>query len=300
MATNVDAIDLHQEHAKSNYLERAFLSSPNQIRLIGDLRRTAVRLSTYRSRWQGEAPYKAALLAFSKARQALYQRDFEGGWKCLAETERLELFLMEKEELAAKCVIIDEQGKAKLNGWRADAFKRIMKKMDGSATPERLGQALSMITDSQETKFYSIGLMRRQGNLVSSLLIVLSLIFLAVARGFPDLQQSLSHDALSLSGGYWVLLGSFVLGAIGACVSALISFSTPQVMRIPDRIMDSIITLVRPVIGGASALISTFLLLSGVIRGDQLNLAFLFVVAFAFGFSERLVISTVSRIGSKQ
>jgi len=49
MATNVDAIDLHQEHAKSNYLERAFLSSPNQIRLIGDLRRTAVRLSTYRS-----------------------------------------------------------------------------------------------------------------------------------------------------------------------------------------------------------------------------------------------------------
>jgi hypothetical protein len=77
------------------------------------------------------------------------------------------------------------------------------------------------------------------------------------------------------------------------------SFSQPQTLRVPDRLMDFIITLVRPVIGGASALVSTFFFLSGIIHGEKFNLAFLFVVAFAFGFSERLVMRSVGGIEAK-
>jgi hypothetical protein len=86
---------------------------------------------------------------------------------------------------------------------------------------------------------------------------------------------------------------------MGACVSALMSFSQPQTLRVPDRLMDFIITVVRPVIEGASALVSSFLFLSGIIHGGKFNVAFLFVIAFAFGFSERLVMRSVSRIEAK-
>ncbi len=300
MTTSLETLELDQKFSNLSRFRRGLLSSPNRARLIGELRRSGARLSTYQFKWFGEAPYKAALFMFSKALSAFYQQDYEGSWKCLADVSRLEFFLMDKGELGAQRVIIEEQGKAKLNGWRADAFRRVMKKFDDTETPELLGQALGLISDSQETKFFSISLMQRQANLVSLLLIVLSAAFLLVAVRFSNLQKPLSDGIPSASGGYWTpLIGSFLLGAIGACVSALISFSQRQVMRIPDRLMDFIITLVRPVIGGASALISTFLLLSGVIHIAQPTLAFLFVVAFAFGFSERLVINTIDRLSTR-
>jgi hypothetical protein len=77
------------------------------------------------------------------------------------------------------------------------------------------------------------------------------------------------------------------------------SFSRPQTLRVPDRLMDFIITLVHPAIGSASALVSSFLFLSAIIQGEKFNLAFLFVIACPFGFSERLVMKSLSRIQAK-
>ena len=94
-----------------------------------------------------------------------------------------------------------------------------------------------------------------------------------------------------------ILVGSFVIGGIGACVSALLSFSSlPQSVRIPDQIMNFVTTFVRPVVGGASGLASTLFLLSGAIHLAGISLALLYTVAFAFGFSERLVINSVNRV----
>jgi hypothetical protein len=77
------------------------------------------------------------------------------------------------------------------------------------------------------------------------------------------------------------------------------SFSSlPQSVRIPDRMMNFITTFVRPVVGGASGLASTLFLLSGTVHLGTLNLAFLYIVAFAFGFSERLVVNTVNTVST--
>jgi hypothetical protein len=306
MTADSSFMALEPKAAALKWFYRVFIS-PKRIRLIGELRRTETRLSAYQLRGKWGSPYQAALSFFSKALTAFYQHDFEGSWKCLSEVRRLELSMMEPNELAAERVAIEEEGRTKLNGWRSVAFKRIMKEAEKQETLEYLDRALSLISDSQETRFYNISLMRMQANLMAFLLIMLSILFLVFSSQLTGLSSQLTglQESLPETGNlggnhYWtILVSSFLLGSMGACVSALMSFSKPQTLRVPDRLMDFIITLVRPVIGGASAIVSTFFFLSGIIHGEKFNLAFLLVVAFAFGFSERLVMRSVGGIEAK-
>jgi hypothetical protein len=292
MATTLFVPTLDPTTAAMMAFRRAFWS-PERKRLIGELRRTEIRLAAYRVKGDSGPPYEAALSVFSKALTAFYQHDREGCWRCLSELHRLELSIMAPSELAARRVAIEEEGKTKLNGWRSDAFKRLMKEKQQDL--EYLRHADSLISDSQETKFFNISLVRRQANLMACVLMVLSILFLIIASQLVKLGAPLTED---LGGNHYrtILVSSFLLGSMGACVSALMSFSKPQRLRVPDRVLDSIITLVRPVIGGASALMSSFFLISGIVNEKSLTIATLFVVAFAFGFSERLVMSSVSRI----
>ena len=299
MTANSSFLGMEAKAAAIKWFHRIFIS-PKRIRLIGELRRTETRLSAYQLKGKWGASYQAALSFFSKALTAFYQHDFEGSWKCLSEVRRLELAIMEPMELAAERILIEEEGRTKLNGWRSAAFKRMMKEADKEETPEHLDRALSLISDSQDTRFYNISLMRMQANLMACLLIMISVLFLVFSVQLTGLQKPLPESGDLGGNHYWtILVSAFLLGSMGACVSALMSFSQPQILRVPDRMMDFIITLVRPVIGGASALVSTFFFLSGIIHGDKFNLAFLFVVAFAFGFSERLVMRSVSRVEPK-
>jgi hypothetical protein len=90
-----------------------------------------------------------------------------------------------------------------------------------------------------------------------------------------------------------------IMGGIGACVSALTS-SAPQVSgRIPKLALTLALTLVRPIVGAASALAGMFLLQSNYVRiVEHPTAATLYVTAFAFGFSERLIHGIVDVIGS--
>jgi hypothetical protein len=299
MTADSSFLGLQGRAAALRWFHRIFVS-PKRMRLIGELRRTETRLSAYQLKGIWGPPYQAALSFFSKALTAFYQHDFEGSWKCLFEARRLELAIMKPNELAAERLAIEEEGRTKLNGWRSAAFKRIIKEAEKEDKIEYLDRALSLIADSQETRFYNISLMRMQANLMACVLILLSIMFLIFSSQLTGLQESLPEKGNLGGNHYWtILLSSFLLGSMGACVSALMSFSQPQTLRVPDRLMDFIITLVRPVIGGASALVSTFFFLSGIIHGEKFNLAFLFVVAFAFGFSERLVMRSVGGIEAK-
>src|SRR5262249_47333619 len=156
----------------------------------------------------------------------------------------------------------------------------LMKESEKENTLDSLTHALSLISDSQETKFYNISLMRMQANLMACLLITISMMFLAFSSQLTGLQEQLPEKGDLGSNHYWtILVAAFLLGSMGACVSALMSFSQPQTLRVPDRLMNFVITMVGPVIGGASALVSSFLFLSGIIHADHFNIAFLFVVA---------------------
>ncbi|KLU21987.1 hypothetical protein EOS_33145 [Caballeronia mineralivorans PML1(12)] len=288
IATRPHVIDVSNRY-RSSFVARQF-ASPNGLRLLGDLRRVSTRLSAYPQTRAQDLNYYATQIILARALMAFYQNDYGGSWKCLGDALRRELFLMNKDDLASQCKIIKEQGLRKLDGWRLDAFRDIMKLNSEKISPALLSQASWLIADSQETAFYSIQLIQRQVNVIVTTLVVSSGLFLLNMNALGALNVGAVNFSVKQ------LTGSFLLGAIGACVSTLIALAGPQKLRIPDRLMNSVIAFARPFVGGGSALISSFFLMSGVIATDRLSLPLIYVVAFAFGFSERLVISTVSRL----
>jgi hypothetical protein len=88
-----------------------------------------------------------------------------------------------------------------------------------------------------------------------------------------------------------------VFGALGACLSAIQSLGRVGAHgRIPEHVASSIITITRPALGAAAALgvyaIAASGLLNISLEGEEAHLTVL-ALAFAAGFSERLVLSAV-------
>jgi hypothetical protein len=92
-----------------------------------------------------------------------------------------------------------------------------------------------------------------------------------------------------------VVLVAVAFGGIGACLSGLFSFTLQQ--RVPGEYEGYFRTLIRPVIGMASGFLAVFLLRAGVFAfGD--DLAWVAIIAFVFGFSERLFVGTIEKMNT--
>ena len=88
-----------------------------------------------------------------------------------------------------------------------------------------------------------------------------------------------------------------VFGALGACLSAIQSLGRAGAGgRIPEHVASSIITITRPALGAAAALGVYAIAASGLLNislDEQEAHLTILALAFAAGFSERLVLSAV-------
>ena len=89
--------------------------------------------------------------------------------------------------------------------------------------------------------------------------------------------------------------GVALFGAIGATVSAIMSFGTAAPdARIPERTANALVTFARPFVGAGSALLVVYAFQSGLIAPPEVVwVPFVWLLAFAAGFSERLVMRAV-------
>lgn len=120
-----------------------------------------------------------------------------------------------------------------------------------------------------------------------------------ISSGEPETDNTANQGAICAIALLLSFCGIAVFGAIGATISAIMSFvNTNPEARIPEHFMRTWLTGSRPVIGAVSALVLSFATLSGVVllvRVDTNKAAYmLWLVSFAAGFSERLVIRAVS------
>ena len=95
----------------------------------------------------------------------------------------------------------------------------------------------------------------------------------------------------------YLLAAAICLGGIGACLSAMMSFT--YFKRAPDEFETLLVTFARPLIGATSGLIAIFLAHAGLVTFGN-EVAGIGALAFLFGFSERLVIGTVQRFEDRQ
>jgi peptidoglycan/LPS O-acetylase OafA/YrhL len=140
-----------------------------------------------------------------------------------------------------------------------------------------------------------VAMLRRQ-------LIVLSLVLAAALGGVLAIATwkpiELDGDRSGPRAWVWV----FLFGALGGCLTALRSVSARSPgSRIPEQREQWLVTAARPLIGSAAALLAYALLEAQIVSvGPETNGAALLVVAFAAGFSERLVMGAVEAVAGKE
>lgn len=89
----------------------------------------------------------------------------------------------------------------------------------------------------------------------------------------------------------------FLFGAVGACLSGLFTFTVHGIAR--GEYESSAATVIRPLIGGTSGILGAALAATGILNFQDDVLPGLALTAFILGFSERLVMGTVERLGAR-
>ncbi len=275
------------------------LGSLSRKRLTADIRWLRQRLEEHQKS-SDQAEKDQAILAtdfLDKAQDAIKVWDINGGWKCLNEAIRQEIYVLEGSEIEARQIALKNEAEEKLSGWRKKSVKEILtkaQKLTGGEDRKRR----SLIVEAMEIRDSHYDNLFFRKELVRNRMAILSVVMTFLVGGFLILAW---YDADDLLGAAepplrYLLLGSALLGGIAACLSALMSLSSKE--RIPDQFTSMWVTGARPLIGAASGLVAVFFSKAGIITiGD--NTSAVMVLAFALGFSERLFMGTMKKIGSK-
>jgi hypothetical protein len=283
---------------------------PRYRRLRGDIAVFAAKLDRRQLDLNGSPPgwLSNAKRLTAAAKAALEACSIDEGWKCLHAARREELFGMSNEELNAFAATLAEEAKDKQKfpegSWRRAAIAReandALNEKDHTKKAQILFVATRIRDERLENIYYHFNLARHQLIILS--LALLSLLVSGLVLVFNhEIQVANFMKAWSgkeppkfteLPLSYF---GICLFGAMGATVSAIMSFAKAKPGdKIPERTANALVTFARPFVGASAALIVVFALQSGLIaRPDTIWLPFVWVMAFAAGFSERLVMRAI-------
>lgn len=287
------------------------LSSTRYDRLEGSLRiaraeigrrlDTAAPSSSATPGWK-----KAAVDLLTEAEDALNRGKMDQSWKLLHAARRMEVYGIEnKEELTAVTATLRAEAE-KLKSWRQSAVLAIVGTRDKPVVcgASAVAEAVLVRDDHFNNQGYKDRLIRTQILLLALTLagVMAAILGLAYAGRLP-LDQTLPRTFASL-------MAVMLFGTLGGTISAMLRASdTTLSARIPEITSTSRVTFMRILMGGASAVVVHFALQSQLtgIFNQQLAAAVAvltpptaYIVAFASGFSERLVLRAVEYIAGKQ
>jgi 8-oxo-dGTP diphosphatase len=239
-----------------------------------------------------------ALKALAQAEAARQVGGVDEGWHLFQVAQRLEFFGMEAEEKKLRARSLSAESNKKLSGWRRKTIEGLCQKLCGELDPDpMLLVALSQLRDEKlANQYQKLGMWRRQLEIL--LLVLLSAVALfLIANWWAPLQ--LTSDA---SGEPGVLAAAALLGAMGACLSAISGLGKAALdSRIPELLNQLLVAALRPALGAAAALGVYMILVSRFLDLGPVTVVRALAVAFASGFTERLVFRAIAAVtGSRE
>ena len=228
------------------------------------------------------------------------------GWGGVHNAERFLIFGLNDAELIARAIALQVETTAKLGGWRLQAATSLfatlrLAERDGddggelSATDRLqcqhvLVEALSVLHGHGDNTYHRLHLVEdRLGFLVKACG--------ALLVGVIGVAWLLGERAGSLTPQNLFFVG--LAGALGGVASAMYQLSRVGEARIPEALLNDLITKGRPLVGAASAIFIYVVMVSGIISLiDPSKVTLLSGVALGFvaGFSEQFVLKTVARV----
>jgi hypothetical protein len=226
--------------------------------------------------------------------------EIDVAWRCFAAVARRELEQADAAELTTRAQTLRREAvSGKLSAaWRSKSIIELLKteEIEGKLPEQiddvrwRLNEATRLRDEDAENRYYRVALVRGQRSLLLLVLLGCIAIILGLAAAVDW-----AGDLEDPSVGFAALVAGF--GALGACLSAIQSLGRAGAGgRIPEHVASSLITITRPALGAAAALgvyaIAASGLLNISVEEQEAHLTIL-ALAFAAGFSERLVLSAV-------
>lgn len=233
-----------------------------------------------------------AKLSLQEAEKALENGDIEKGWRLLNEAELLAIYGYDDNRLknAAKATL--KEAKSKLKDWRKEAVQEILKEdiINCGLEAEDLFVAREILKEDNNN-------MHLKNNLLQGQIVVLTMIALICLLATILFLPSTPSDSILQNHSYLFIVAIF--GALGGSISGVTSINkASKEEKVPEMVLNYMITVLRPVIGASSAIVVVLFLVSGLMNiGDATNLSreLLLSVAFISGFSEKLLLKIVEK-----
>lgn len=228
----------------------------------------------------------SALRLLDAAQDAASGGSTDEGFQLLQFAERLTMPAISEAEFAARTSALRAEVKAKLSSWRREAAEKLLE----PEVPSREAVALAQrICDEQgQNEFRKLRVLERQLLWLATFLILdLGTVF---ALTYPD---GLPGKEAAVGWPFPLLI--VLLGILGGTISAFTPLRRQAKLRLPELLRAWQLLVIRPLVGGASALVVFLLLEANVIRAaENLKPATLLVFAFASGFTERFLVRAIA------
>ena len=247
-----------------------------------------------------------------EASSLLGSGDLNGGWHAFYGARYHETFALDEHELRIRARELAREGEKKLkDSWRGDAVSDLLASValvsesskqshssrPPSATqnvadlPRRVAEAQRLVDDRAGNVYRRLDHTRDQ-------LIVSGLVALPA---FAVLIALLATGAVSITSSEpdetGVIYGVVLFGILGGSFSAGLSVLKAPVERaIPEVLSSGLTTVFRTMAGAIAALAAYAFLQAGVISIEDPSAAY--AVAFAAGFSERIIAKAAETIGT--
>jgi len=240
----------------------------------------------------------------AKADTALHRKQLDKGWKCLLAAERMEIYGINEDERKARSVALCKEAEDKLKGWRKKSTLSALgcstDQGPSRSSAELLYYATSLRDEHFTNEYFRMAYLRNQ--LVILLLILISALTIVYTISTLEWFKFASAETgIFVPSGKKFLMGVIMFGVMGGAFSAIMSLSkTSAKKRIPEQIVDSYVTLLRPALGAAGALV-VYLFISMKLLDITLTSGPAFLaIAFVAGFSERLVVRGVKAVSGEE
>ena len=236
--------------------------------------------------------FRSCINLISDGGTFLNSGNLDEAWKCFFAAQRMEIYSLGVKELKVKAAVVVNEAQ-KLSQWRKNAIEELLgkpEKLNSKINEERVYQAALLRDEHYANQAFKDTLLRNHILILVKingiLLSVILLDFILKAFCLP---------------GFIPIIEIILFGLFGGAFSAVVRVpASIQSSKIPELAHDLRITLLRIFIGAASALIIYLFIESEFVKNifdfSINDIHTKYIIAFASGFSERLVLRAVEAV----
>lgn len=263
-------------------------------RLDAEISSSTIRRAMYKKRLKDPSgtPWVTATKEhIDRATKCSKKGHVTAGYESLFAAERELIAGMSPEERESRAISLLEEATKLGDSWRGEAVSKLLGDQSDEISIASLQEALGHIQAQSQNVYHKIDLLKYQLALLSGVLGALIFVIVLLATwGHLYQFDPNSEDWLGLA---------VLFGLMGGALSAMFTVThKPKGKKIPDELRNGPLILVRPLLGGATAIPIYVFMRSGFIEFTTIEseLAPILALGFIGGLSERWFLSKIGQI----